>query len=337
LDPLTHALLGGSVARVALDRPLGRAAWLPGMVGALLPDVDGLIRSAADPLLYVEYHRHFTHSLAFIPLGGLVAALPWLLARRTRGRRAAFLGAATLGYATHGLLDASTTYGTLLLWPFSHTRVAWSWISILDPLFTLLLLVGVAVALWRRSARPAAVALAVCALYLAAGAAQRSRALDVQRSLAERRGHVRERGDAFPTFANNVVWRSIYQAGDTLYLDRIRVGWGGSAAWRAAGAHALVRAPAGPALADERVREDFRRFRWFSAGWLALSPTDPGLIGDARYTLLHDRYEPVWGVRFHPGREVPTEWVDRSRSRRIDVRALAREALGREAGYLPAE
>ncbi len=49
MDPLTHAVLGASVARVALAKPLGRAAWLPGVAGALLPDVDAFIRSGADP------------------------------------------------------------------------------------------------------------------------------------------------------------------------------------------------------------------------------------------------------------------------------------------------
>ncbi|MDB2316436.1 metal-dependent hydrolase, partial [Luminiphilus sp.] len=33
---------------------------------------------------------------------------------------------ALVGYATHGLLDACTTYGTMLLWPFSDARIAWS-------------------------------------------------------------------------------------------------------------------------------------------------------------------------------------------------------------------
>jgi membrane-bound metal-dependent hydrolase YbcI (DUF457 family) len=63
----------------------------------------------------------------------------------------AYLGAATAGYATHGLLDASTTYGTLFFWPFTDMRVAWNAISIVDPLFTLVLLLGVALAVWRKA------------------------------------------------------------------------------------------------------------------------------------------------------------------------------------------
>ena len=212
MDPLTHALLGSATARVVLARPLGRSAWLPGVAGALLPDVDALIRSGADPLLYAEFHRHFTHALAFIPIGGALAALPWLLARRTRPHWKAYFGAATAGYATHGLLDASTTYGTLLFWPFTDLRVAWNAISIIDPLFTLVLLLGVALAVWRKTRTPAAAALLVCAAYLTTGAVQRDRALDAQGRIAAARGHDRARGAVFPGFGNNLIWRSLYRA-----------------------------------------------------------------------------------------------------------------------------
>ena len=41
----------------------------------------------------------------------------------------------TLGILTHGFLDACTSYGTSLFWPFSSTRVSWNVISIVDPFF----------------------------------------------------------------------------------------------------------------------------------------------------------------------------------------------------------
>ena len=41
------------------------------------------------------------------------------------------------GYATHGLLDACTSYGTVLFWPFSNERLTWNNISIVDPLLTI--------------------------------------------------------------------------------------------------------------------------------------------------------------------------------------------------------
>ena len=61
--------------------------------------------------------------------------------------------ASFLGYATHGLLDACTSYGTLLFWPFSNERVTWNNISIVDPIFTIpvLILIGAAIKTKRKS------------------------------------------------------------------------------------------------------------------------------------------------------------------------------------------
>jgi inner membrane protein len=142
MDPLTHALLGATVAQATLGPRLGRKAWMLGALGGVLPDADILISSASDPLLAIEYHRHFTHSFAFVPIGGLLAAAPWLARKQNRADWRPILAAATLGYATHGLLDACTNYGTHLLWPFSDARAAWHWVTTIGPLLTLILLVG---------------------------------------------------------------------------------------------------------------------------------------------------------------------------------------------------
>ena len=315
--------------------PRARTLLLAGAFGALLPDADRLIQSAADPLLHIEFHRHFTHALAFIPIGGIVAMLPWMLGTGMRRHWRVLLGAATLGYASHGLLDASTTYGTLLLWPFSDRRVAWNWISIVDPLFTSLLLLGL-VGQWSRQYRrlAALVALGVCVTYLAMGAWQRERAFDVQRQVAHARGHSAARAAVFPGFANQWVWRSLYEAGGTLYLDRIRVPWMGEATW-SPGTSADrfdILEPADGAM-SQRLQRDVRRFAWFADGWVARSAADPSVIGDARYSLSPDRFEPVWGIRFTPGLEPPVQWVDHSRGRRVDLGVWSDEVRGRDPSF----
>lgn len=338
MDPLTHILAGATAAHVAVARPLGKATWLPGAVGALLPDADALIRSAADPLLYAEFHRHFTHSLAFIPVGGTIAALPWLLQSKHRPQWKAYLAAATIGYATHGVLDAATTWGTRLFWPFSEARVAWNWISVVDPLFTTILLAGALVATRRRSAKPAGVALAICVIYLAAGALQHTRARDVQARVAAARGHDVERGTVLPGFGTNVVWRSLYEAGGTLYVDRLRIPWWGTPTWSPGYETVPVheRDLPAPVTSEPRLRRDFRRFTTFAQGWTARSAAEGDVIGDARYSSTDDRFEPVWGIRFHPpGRPVPIEWVDRSGQRRVNPAALWQEVAGRDPNHRP--
>ena len=333
MDPVTHALVGAAAARTLIARPLGARAWLPGAAGALLPDVDALIRSSTDPLLYAEFHRHFTHALAFIPIGGALAALPWIVAR-PRGDAVRYLAAAVAGYATHGVLDACTTYGTLLFWPFSDRRVAWNVISIVDPLFTGVLLAGVAIAVIRRRVLPAAIALAVAALYLGVGAVQHARAADAQARLIALRSHDSPRAAVFPAFATTIVWRSLYQQGDMLYMDRIRVPWFGGRqssegyAMRLATARELPP----PVAADARLRRDFDRFAWFAGGWIAQTG-DAAVIGDARYSSSASQFDPVWGIRFRPGEPVPIEWIDRSARRRVDPGELWNELRGTAPGY----
>ena len=308
---------------------------LPGALGGLLPDVDAAIRSSTDPLLYAEFHRHFTHALAFIPVGGSAAALPWLVRRVTRRQWRAWLAGATAGYATHGMLDAATSYGTLLLWPFSAVRVSWDAIAIVDPLFTFVLAVGLVLAHVRRSGLPAVVALVLCGGYLLAGATARDRALAVQQQIAAARGHAITRGVILPGFASNVLWRSIYLVNGTLYMDRIRMPWFGAPTWKAGPVAPALRAADVPpqVRADPRLARDLRRFEWFTDGWLAAAPGDEGLIADARYSGRNDRFEPVWGIRLGVPGPVPTQWVDRSRQRRIDPRELWNETRGADPGY----
>jgi inner membrane protein len=335
MDPLTHALAGAAAARVASNRS-GAAAMLPGAVGALLPDVDAFVRSGTDPLLYAEFHRHFTHSLAFVPVGGFVASLPWIARRAARRDWPACLVAATAGYATHGLLDACTTYGTLLWWPFSNVRVSWDAIAIVDPLFTLILAAGLALTCRRRRpALPAAAALLLCGAYLLAGATARDRALVIQEQLASARGHAIVRGAVFPGFASNLLWRSLYLADGTLYIDRIRVPWSGPPTWKPGTSVAAFQfSDLAPAVrADPRLSRDFWRFNWFTDGWMARVPDDASLIADARYSERPDRFEPVWAIRLDLPGPVPVAWIDRSGQRRIDPGELWNEVRGADPGY----
>ena len=301
MDPLTHALAGASIAWVAGGRQLGRRALLVGAAAGLLPDLDVLIRSASDPLLAIEHHRGFTHSLLFVPIGGTLVAL-LLGARRA-------IPAAILAYLSHPLLDAATTYGTQLFWPFSRLRVGLDLISIIDPFFTLIVLCA-CIAAFRNRPRLVYASLALTAVWLALGLVQRERATAVQTHLAASRGDSVSRAAVFPTAGNTIVWRSLYLTNNTLRMDRIRVPWLGYASHVPGPSVPLATAP----------HPDFTRFAWFSDGWTARDPLDPTLIGDARYSLHSDRYAPVWGIRLGP-----TRWVNRSRERRVSAAELWRE------------
>ena len=336
MDPVSHTLLGAAIGYAAFGRKLGRTAALAGGLAALLPDSDVFIRSATDPLLAIEYHRHFTHSLAFAPAGAAIVAALWLWKPKWREQWLPLWLCCLAAYVSHCLLDAATSYGTQLLWPFTNHRFGWDLVSIIDPVVTLTLVAGLAVALIRQRVFAAWAALTVVAGYLAIGGVQGARAATAQRHLAETRGHAIERSEVMPTLANNVVWRALYIHDGQIHADRIRVGWFSRATVVEGWSLPLV--TEGHLTDAERERNNgrrsFERFNWFSEGWVARKPTDPTVLGDMRYSLSTEAFDPIWGIRFTPP-DAQTEvvWVNRASNRRISVRELWDEIMGRDNRY----
>ena len=84
MDPVSQGVLGASVPQAVSKPKTIVAATLFGALAGMAPDLDFLIRSDTDPLVYLKYHRQFTHSLIFIPVGGFICALVFhgLLGRR---------------------------------------------------------------------------------------------------------------------------------------------------------------------------------------------------------------------------------------------------------------
>ena len=306
MDPITQSLLGAVAAQAILGKRLGPAAALFGAVGGELPDIDVFFTST-DPALPMQYHRHFTHALVFIPFGGALAALPMFAVAPWRRQWSCVLMATTIGCATHGLLDTCTAYGTYLLWPFVNARLAWDIISIIDPVFTLTLLIGLVWALASRSMRPARVALAAAVAYLGVGAIQHHRVMAVQADLAEVRGQVVERGRAMPTLGNLIVWRSIYESGGRLYADAVRVGRSSRVR---RGVSVPRSRPDDLPVVTPRVGEVFDGLEAFADGYVAQVAGHPGVFGDMRYSMEPSGFEPLWGIRVGPAASRPdVVWV----------------------------
>lgn len=302
MDPLTQGTLG-AVLPQSVSRPgqAGSAALL-GFFAGMAADLDVLIRSSTDPLLFLEYHRQFTHSLVFIPIGGALCALvlhALLGRRRGLSLRQSWLFC-TLGYATHALLDACTTYGTMLLWPFSEQRFAWNTISIIDPLFTLPLLAAViAASLWRRPAL-ARLGLAWGLAYMAMGLAQREAAESMGYALAAERGHQPLRLEAKPSFANILVWKVVYETDDRYFVDGVR-----ATLWpRVYPGAAVLKLDLDRDMPwldrSSQQARDIERFRWFSNGYIARDPIYANRVMDIRYSLLPNEIAPLWSIELRP-------------------------------------
>lgn len=143
MDSVTQILLGAAVTAAAAPPRHRRAALLIGGVLGTVPDLDVFI-DYGGAVENFTYHRGFTHSLFVLPwvgvaLWGLLLAA-WRSARPDRWR---WLGAFKLALLTHALLDAFTVYGTQLFWPIETPPVSIGSIFIIDPAYTLPLLVAV--------------------------------------------------------------------------------------------------------------------------------------------------------------------------------------------------
>ena len=295
MDPISQGTVGAAFAQVAANKTNIAKISIVGFLAGLAPDLDVLIRSSTDPVLFLEYHRQFTHSLIFIPFGALiVAAFIFPLVRKSLSFRTTYV-ASFLGYATHGLLDACTSYGTLLFWPFSNERITWNNISIVDPLLTIPALIFLAMAVKTSRRRFRFLAVGWIVFYLMLGFVQYERALSSAIKLAQSRGHNAERMTLKPSFGNLILWKSIYQHGDRFYVDAIRAGrmltlCRGETIQKFDYQYHL------PDLElNSQQSEDIERFRWFSQDYLGFDG-DENLVTDVRYSMIPNQIAPMWGL-----------------------------------------
>lgn len=155
MDSISQIVLGGAIAAAIAPARHRRAALLAGAALGTLPDLDSLpiLLFTDNPVSLMTLHRSLSHSLFVLPLVGW---LIWWLFKR-RGKRVAesptrWFWAIQSALVTHPLLDAFTVYGTQLLWPLRTPPVMWSSVFIIDPLYTLWLLLA-CVAAWFAQAR----------------------------------------------------------------------------------------------------------------------------------------------------------------------------------------
>ena len=297
MDPLTHGLAGAIATQTFATKAKMRPAVATGFLAALLADADIFIFSGSDPLLNVEIHRQFTHSLAFIPIGAFIATiLLWLVMKRYLTAKDIFLFSLA-GYATSGLLDACTSYGTQLLWPFLDTRYSWNLVSVVDPILTTGLLLLTARALYKQNRTMIWLAWGWLFVILLNGWVQHNRAETKMFDLANQRGHEIHQLVVKPTIGNQILWRGTYQYQNRIQTDAVRTGFLSSVK--------VYEGESAPVIAVEQdysefegttLYADLKRFEKLSEGYLIRHPDDPEVIGDARYSMLPTSLVPLWGV-----------------------------------------
>ena len=221
MDSVSQIALGAAVGVATMGRRT--APWKAALWGGLcgtLPDLDALI-DHGDAVSNMTLHRAETHALFWLTLASpVLAGLAAVLARE-RDRFVRWWLATWLVLVTHPLLDAMTVYGTQLALPFSD----WPWgvgsVFIIDPLYTLPLLIGLAVSLARRGApgrlRANAIGLLLSTCYLGWSVLAQTIVEDRVRGALAAAGDPAAREVPMlvtPTAFNTVLWRVVVMRGE---------------------------------------------------------------------------------------------------------------------------
>ncbi|MBN1555294.1 MAG: metal-dependent hydrolase [Phycisphaerae bacterium] len=339
MDTITQGLLGAATAQCGFRQKIGRDATWAAFFAGVLPDVDIFFAPIAhwlgqsQPMDGLRYHRGLTHSLVAIPVLALLTAGLWWALRRWWLRRnwVSHRGTVRFGWlyaccfvavATHGLLDACTSYGTQLLWPFSADRLAWDCVPIIDLIYTpililTLLLCYVARKLRRRKpARAARISLAIGILgmalstgYLVAGR--------VCHDIAKYRGmeKVGDRrivsAEAYPMVGSIFLWRVVVQTPGDWYVLRVHL-FGDRD--RVETSRAAKRRPIPPEVTRARETEAYKLFNWFAGGQLRAVVHEEGEttiveFHDMRYAWRTASPDGLWFLRFQftPGGVTPVD------------------------------
>ncbi|MET0004476.1 MAG: metal-dependent hydrolase [Candidatus Thiodiazotropha sp.] len=331
MDPFTQILLGAAVGHATLGARVGRKALFWGAVFGGIPDLDVLIPHA-DAVAAVTHHRGFSHSLV---THTIVAPILGAGLARLHARDGASIARWTLlvwlALATHALLDATTIYGTQLFWPSTGPPIGLGSIFIIDPLYTLLLLVGV---LWAALARRKSnvgqhanrVGLGLSTVYLAGAIFIQAQVRDIAESELERQGAAYDRLIATPTPFNLLLWRFVavtphgYREGYYSLLDPL------------------------PEIRFEQYSSDesllssvddapaVTRLRWFTKGFYRVREID----GRVEITDLRMGFEPRYIFSFVVGHRqegvirplIPSERVPAERPDAEALRWVWRRMLG---------
>jgi inner membrane protein len=223
MDSVSQLAVGAVAGEVVLGRKVGNRALIWGAVVGTIPDLDVLFYPLMDEVSQLGWHRGISHSLLLN--AALAPLLGWAL-YRLNARRASQKGWTILSLVcllSAVLLDAFTVYGTQVFQPFSDYQVGFNNISIIDPLFTVPLLLVIAVALFLRKspfARRVVIltGLALSTIYMAITIVIKIHARAVvERSLAEQE-MVYGRLMTTPTIFNSVLWRATAEVEDGYYV-----------------------------------------------------------------------------------------------------------------------
>ncbi|MCK8103972.1 metal-dependent hydrolase [Pseudoalteromonas sp. 2CM36K] len=282
MDSLTQVALGSAVGYAVLGNKVGRKAVAWGAILGTLPDLDVFLPYGGSVEAFT-YHRGFSHSL-FVHL--LISPLiVWLILKIHTGMQAykvRWFWLVFLCLSTHALLDALTVYGTQLMWPLTEHPFAVSNMFIIDPLYTLPLLVGVISTLIPKITAPTAykinaITLTVSTLYLCCSLILKVVIDDKVNTALQNRGITVNEYISTPAPFTTLLWRVVVMS-DGKYYE------GYASVFDTANEVTLNAYQTTPSLLNEIKNEwGVKRLQWFTKGFYSVrEQQDKVILSDLR-------------------------------------------------------
>lgn len=233
MDTLTHALSGALLARATAPAP--GAHTLPlrrrvaiGALAAAFPDSD-VVTSWFSPLAYLYQHRGVTHSLVMLVVWALLLA--WLCTKvwpadknQGLGWRAYF-GVIALAIGIHIAGDWITSFGTMILAPFSDWRAALSTTFIIDLWFSGIIIAGLLASWVLRQSRyarwPSVIGMVVLCGYVAFQYVQQQRAVQFGEQYAASIRLTGARVSALPRPVSPFHWMVVVDDGERFHYSMV--------------------------------------------------------------------------------------------------------------------
>lgn len=227
MDSLTQATLGAAVGEAVLGKKIGNKAAVLGAIIGTIPDLDVLLTPFFTSFQNISIHRGYSHSIVFCLLGAFLFAyilrkIKWT--KEVHNRKLWLMS--FLALFTHILLDAFTTYGTQMLLPFTDWRVSFDSVNIIDPVYTIPLLIGVLMSIFyympshQKRSLPNNIGLVVSTLYLVFTLANKQHIATVLNAQLEEQNMPHFQLLTVPVGIGNMNWYGVAKDKTNLHIGK---------------------------------------------------------------------------------------------------------------------
>jgi inner membrane protein len=199
---------------------------LVGAVAGAFPDID-YIASWIDPMVYLTlWHRSITHSFVMLPLWAFLVGVVLAFALRTRHEWRFISLLAGVSVVSHILSDLITVYGTQILAPLSDWRASIGTTFVIDPWFTLIIVLGFLTGLRDSTRYLPGISLVVLAGYIGFQAVLKHQALAIAQQHIPRESRDGAKATALPQPFSPFNWKLITTVAERYEVTYINLAGG---------------------------------------------------------------------------------------------------------------